>query len=167
MNDITFGQAWEYGGSLMWVLAAMSVFALAVILYLWVVQMRFVFVPSALKRLQKAKDVAAEGRRIAARAYAAVDWLADVAAIAPLVGLLGTVLGMFKAFGGIASDVAAGAKPVVLAQGVSQAIVTTIFGLVVAIPCLVVYALFRRRCAKRVAELEEACEEIGAGAPVK
>jgi hypothetical protein len=167
MNDITFGQAWEYGGSLMWVLAAMSVFALAVILYLWVVQMRFVFVPSALKRLQKAKDVAAEGRRIAARAYAAVDWLADVAAIAPLVGLLGTVLGMFKAFGGIASDVAAGAKPVVLAQGVSQAIVTTIFGLVVAIPCLVVYALFRRRCAKRVAELEEACEEIGAGAPAK
>ena len=167
MNDITFGQAWEYGGSLMWVLAAMSVFALAVILYLWVVQMRFVFVPSALKRLQKAKDVAAEGRRIAARAYAAVDWLADVAAIAPLVGLLGTVLGMFKAFGGIASDVAAGAKPVVLAQGVSQAIVTTIFGLVVAIPCLVVYALFRRRCAKRVAELEKACEEIGAGAPAK
>jgi biopolymer transport protein ExbB/TolQ len=167
MNDITFGQAWEYGGSLMWVLAAMSVFALATILYLWVVQMRFVFVPSALKRLQKAKDVAAEGRRIAARAYAAVDWLADVAAIAPLVGLLGTVLGMFKAFGGIASDVAAGAKPVVLAQGVSQAIVTTIFGLVVAIPCLVVYALFRRRCAKRVAELEEACEEIGAGAPAK
>ena len=167
MNDITFGQAWEYGGCLMWALAAMSVFALAAILYLWVVQMRFVFVPSALKRLQKAKDVAAEGRRIAARAYAAVDWLADVAAIAPLVGLLGTVLGMFKAFGGIASDVAAGAKPVVLAQGVSQAIVTTIFGLVVAIPCLVAYAVLRRRCAKRIAELEEACEEIGAGAPAK
>lgn len=167
MNDITFGQAWEYGGSLMWVLAAMSVFALAVVLYVWVVQMRVVFVPSALKRLQKSKDVAAEGRRIAARAYAAVDWLADVAAIAPLVGLLGTVLGMFKAFGGIASDVAAGAKPVVLAQGVSQAIVTTIFGLVVAIPALCVYALLRRRCAKRVAELEEACESIGAEASGK
>jgi len=162
MNDITFGQAWAYGGSLMWVLAGISVFALAAVLYLWVAQMRVVFVPSALKRLRAAKDLEAEGKRIAARANAAVDWLADVAAVAPLVGLLGTVLGMFQAFGGIASDVSAGAKPVVLAQGVSQAIVTTIFGLVVAIPALVAYAFFRRRCAKRIAELEEACEEIAA-----
>ena len=107
-----------------------------------------------MARMEKAKDKAAEGGRIAARAYAAVDWLADIAAIAPLVGLLGTVLGMFQAFGGIASDVSAGAKPVVLAQGVSQAIVTTIFGLVVAIPSLVLYAFFRRRAQKRVAELE-------------
>ncbi len=167
MNEITFGQAWAYGGILMWALAALSVFALAVVLYLWVVQMRAIFLPFALKRLQSAKDVAAEGRRIAIRANAAVDWLADVAAIAPLVGLLGTVLGMFQAFGGIASDVSAGAKPVVLAQGVSQAIVTTIFGLVVAIPCLAAHAFFRRRCAKRVAELEEACESMPAGGAAK
>ena len=167
MNDITFGQAWAYGGSLMWVLAGISVFALAVVLYLWVAQMRAVFLPSALKRLQAAKDAAAEGKRIAGRANAAVDWLADVAAVAPLVGLLGTVLGMFQAFGGIASDVSAGAKPVVLAQGVSQAIVTTIFGLVVAIPALCAYALFRRRCAKRLAELEEACEELAVGGRAK
>ena len=86
-----------------------------------------------------------------------VDWLADIAAIAPLVGLLGTVLGMFQAFGGIASDVAAGAKPVVLAQGVSQAIVTTIFGLVVAIPTLMFHAIFRRRAQKRIGEIEAAC----------
>ena len=122
--------------------------------------MRVLFIPSALRRLQVAKDFAAEGKRIAVRAHAAVDWLADIAAIAPLVGLLGTVLGMFQAFGGIASDVSAGAKPVVLAQGVSQAIVTTIFGLVVAIPALAAYAFFRRRCAKRISELEEACEEL-------
>lgn len=160
MNDITFGQAWEYGGPLMWVLAGFSVFGLAVILYLWIAHAHWVFMPSALKRLRAAKDWTAEGSRIAARANSAVDWLADVAAIAPLVGLLGTVLGMFKAFGGIASDVAAGAKPVVLAQGVSQAIVTTIFGLVVAIPSLLAYAFFRRRAAKRIAELEIAVEEI-------
>ena len=114
----------------------------------------------ALKRLEVAKDREAEGRRIAAHLYAAVDWLADIAAIAPLVGLLGTVLGMFRAFGGIATDVSAGAKPVVLAQGVSQAIVTTIFGLAVAIPCLVAYAFFRRRAQRRVAELEVAVEDI-------
>ena len=164
MNEITFGQAWEYGGPLMWVLAGFSVFSLAVVLYLWLAHAHWFFLPMAMKRLTGAKDVAAEGARIAARANAAVDWLADIAAIAPLVGLLGTVLGMFTAFGGIASDVAAGAKPVVLAQGISQAIVTTIFGLVVAIPSLVAYAIFRRRAAKRIAELEEAAERMPRGA---
>lgn len=163
MNEITFGQAWNYGGPLMWVLSALSVFALALILYLWIAQAGWLLRPAALKRIAAAKNREAEGRRIAARLYASVDWLADIAAIAPLVGLLGTVLGMFKAFGGIAADVSAGAKPVVLAQGVSQAIVTTIFGLVVAIPCLAAYAFFRRRAAKRVAELEEAVEEVVAG----
>ena len=160
MNDITFEQAWNYGGPLMWVLAGISVFGLAVVLYLWIAQSRFVFLKSAYNRVMAAKDREAAGGRIAARAFAAVDWLADVAAIAPLVGLLGTVLGMFRAFGGIASDVSAGAKPVVLAQGVSQAIVTTIFGLMVAIPALCFYALLRRRCQKRIAELEEACSEV-------
>lgn len=160
MNDITFGQAWNYGGPLMWVLAGLSVLALSVVLYLWISQSSWVFLPAALKKMERAKDYSAEGRRIASRLNAAVDWLADIAAIAPLVGLLGTVLGMFQAFGGIAADVSAGAKPVVLAQGVSQAIVTTIFGLVVAIPCLCAYAVFRRRAQKRIAELETAVEEI-------
>ena len=162
MNDITFEQAWNYGGPLMWVLAGLSVFALAVFLFLLVAHARWVFLPGALKRVSVARDREAEGRRIAERAFASVDWLADVAAVAPLVGLLGTVLGMFQAFGGIASDVSAGAKPVVLAQGVSQAIVTTIFGLVVAIPSLVAYAFFRRRAARRIAEIEEKADEIPA-----
>ena len=164
MNDITFGQAWNYGGPLMWVLAGLSVFALATALYLWISQSGWLFMPAALKRIASAKDREAEGRRIAARLLSSAEWLADLAAIAPLVGLLGTVLGMFRAFGGIAADVSAGAKPVVLAQGVSQAIVTTIFGLAVAIPCLVAYAFFRRRAAKRISELEEAVETVLAGA---
>ena len=94
------------------------------------------------------------GAHVAERIQGAVDWLADIAAIAPLVGLLGTVLGMYQAFGGIASDLAANARPVVLAQGVSQAIVTTMFGLVVSIPCLVFHAMLRRRAAKRISGLE-------------
>ena len=154
MNDITFGQAWAYGGFLMWVLAGLSVVALGVVLYLLVMHSAMVCVPLALKRIRAAKDPEAEGGHVADRMMSAVDWLADIAAVAPLVGLLGTVLGMFQAFGGIASDVSAGAKPVVLAQGVSQAIVTTIFGLAVAIPCLVAYAFFRRRAQRRIAEIE-------------
>jgi len=100
------------------------------------------------------------GSHIAERLQGAVDWLADLAAIAPLVGLLGTVLGMYQAFGGIANDLAANARPVVLAQGVSQAIVTTVFGLVVAIPALAAHAFFRRRTARRVAQLESLAVEI-------
>ena len=162
MNSITFGQAWSYGGPLMWVLSLFSIMALAVMFYLWYSQRRGICVPGAVDAVRKAKDPEAEGARIASRVYASVDWLADIAAIAPLVGLLGTVLGMFKAFGGIASDVSAGAKPVVLAQGVSQAIVTTIFGLAVAIPCLLAYAFFRRRAMKRIAEIEEKADEVSA-----
>ena len=154
MNAITFGQAWAYGGFLMWVLALLSVLALAVAIYLWYAHRPGICVPEAVSRIRAAKDPAAEGGRIADAMMSSVEWLADIAAIAPLVGLLGTVLGMFQAFGGIASDVAAGAKPVVLAQGVSQAIVTTIFGLVVAIPSLAAYAVFRRRAQKRIAEIE-------------
>ena len=155
MGDITFERAWNFGGPLMWVLAFFSVIGLAVVLYLWYSQRRGICVPEAVSRIRAAKDPAAEGGRIADRMMSSVDWLADIAAIAPLVGLLGTVLGMFRAFGGIASDVAAGAKPVVLAQGVSQAIVTTIFGLVVAIPSLLAHAYFRRRAQRRIAEIEE------------
>ena len=154
MNAITFGQAWAYGGFLMWVLVLLSVMALAVAIYLWYAHRPGICVPEAVSRIRAAKDPAAEGGRIADAMMSSVDWLADIAAIAPLVGLLGTVLGMFQAFGGIASDVSAGAKPVVLAQGVSQAIVTTIFGLVVAIPSLAAYAVFRRRAQRRIAEIE-------------
>ena len=138
----------------MWVLALLSVLALAVVIYLWYAHRPGICVPEAVSRIRAAKDPAAEGGRIADAMMSSVDWLADIAAIAPLVGILGTVLGMFQAFGGIASDVSAGAKPVVLAQGVSQAIVTTIFGLIVAIPSLAAYAIFRRRAQKRIAEIE-------------
>ena len=103
MNGITFEQAWNYGGPLMWVLAFFSVMALAVMIYLWYAHRTGICVPEAVSRIRAAKDPAAEGGRIADAMMAAVDWLADIAAIAPLVGRLGTVLGMFQAFGGIAS----------------------------------------------------------------
>jgi len=107
-----------------------------------------------------AEAIETAGAHVAQGMMATVDYLSDLAAIAPLVGLLGTVLGMFQAFGGIASDVAANAKPMVLAQGVSQAIVTTIFGLAIAIPCLVAHAWFRRRAMRRIAELETLTQQI-------
>jgi biopolymer transport protein ExbB len=204
MEAITLKQAWVYGGPLMWVLAGLSVLALAKILVLLIAQRRGGLAPRSLvsdvfSRLQ-AKDygetrrlcdrrpcafstlvlaaldavrgtapgakppvaqaVETAGAHVAERVQASVDWLADLAAIAPLVGLLGTVLGMFQAFGGIASDLAANARPVVLAQGVSQAIVTTVFGLVVSIPCLACHAFLRRRTARRIAGLESLAVDL-------
>ena len=200
MNEtgMTLAQAWNYGGLLMWVLAALSVVALAIVLYLLFAQRREALMPRTLmsdvfsklqvgdhgeaRRLCERRPCAgaalalaaidaargaAQGQQVAVsqaggtagahvaeQLQAAVDWLADIAAIAPLVGLLGTVLGMFQAFGGIANDIAANAKPVVLAAGVSQAIITTVFGLVISIPCLACHAFLRRRTAKRIAGLE-------------
>ncbi len=160
MNDITFEQAWNYGGPLMWVLAFFSVWELALMLYLLYSHRSGLVVPDAVSRICASNDPEAEGGRIADRLMSQAEWLADIAAIAPLVGLLGTVLGMYQAFGGIANDLAANARPVVLAQGVSQAIVTTVFGLIVAIPALAAHAFFRRRTARRVAQLESLAVEL-------
>lgn len=200
MNEvgITLLEAWKCGGYLMWVLAGISVLALATVMYLLVAHRRGALAPRTLmsdvfsklqvgdhgearrlcerrpcafasitlaaldaargtpagQRANVSSAIETAGAHVAERLQASVDWLADLAAIAPLVGLLGTVLGMFQAFSGIASDLAANARPVVLAQGVSQAIVTTAFGLAVSIPCLVFHAILRRRTAKRIASLE-------------
>ena len=162
-GEITFGKAWSYGGWLMWVLVAVSVFELAALFYIWYSQRPGIFLPEALGRIKAAKDPEAEGSRLAGRLYATVDWLADIAAIAPLIGLLGTVIGLFQAFGGVASpDVAVGDKQSALIQGVSQAIVTTIFGLVIAIPAMVAHAFMRRRAASLIATLEEKADEVRA-----
>jgi biopolymer transport protein ExbB len=100
-------------------------------------------------------DMEAEGVRQAEAIQGETQWLLDLSVIAPMLGLLGTVMGMLQAFGSVATDVAS-AKPVVLAAGISKAIVTTIFGLLVAIPAMVAYAYFRRRASRQIAALEAA-----------
>ena len=65
MNVVTFEQAWNYGGPLMWVLAFLSVMAMAVVLYLLFAHARFICVRDAVARIRAAKDPAAEGGRIA------------------------------------------------------------------------------------------------------
>jgi biopolymer transport protein ExbB len=200
---MSFRQAWEYGGWIMWVLAALSIFALSMVFYfLWALRSGSVIPHDVLSdilakvrsndlnEVRRLSDrhpcplsavalsaldclrniphcdasllrgaVEAEGARQADAIQGQTEFLLDVATIAPLLGLLGTVLGMLTAFGSVASDVAS-AKPVVLAAGVSQAMVTTIFGLVVAIPCMAFYAWFRRRASRQISNLESASSEI-------
>ena len=87
----------------------------------------------------------------AARLYRRVEYLSVIGSIAPMLGLLGTVTGMLMAFQEVAtSQGAAGAAE--LAEGIYQALVTTVVGLIIAIPSLGAFAIFRNRVDQLVAE---------------
>jgi len=86
-----------------------------------------------------------------ARLFRRIEYLSVIGNIAPMVGLLGTVTGMIFAFQQVAStEGAAGAGE--LAEGIYQALVTTVGGLIVAIPSLGAFAVFRNRIDQLVAE---------------
>jgi biopolymer transport protein ExbB len=91
------------------------------------------------------------GRHETVRLSRYLNALGTMAAIAPLLGLLGTVLGMIDVFriiatgGGGASD---------LSGGISEALITTAFGLIIAIPALVAYNLFQAKVDGIVTDLE-------------
>jgi biopolymer transport protein ExbB len=82
-----------------------------------------------------------------------------ISTISPLLGLLGTVIGMIKAFNSIASADAMG-KPELLASGISQALLTTAAGLTVAIPALVIYLYFASRVDRLVMEIDRYGQDV-------
>ena len=84
--------------------------------------------------------------------------LGTIAGIAPLLGLLGTVTGMIKAFS-VISHAGIG-NPQMLAGGISEALITTAAGLTVAIPAFVFYKFLRSRVDKRILRMERASIEI-------
>ncbi len=103
--------------------------------------------------------VEGEGMRQASRLQSQITYLMDIGVIAPMVGLLGTVMGMLKSFSAVALDIAK-ARPVVLADGVSQALITTAAGLAVAIPAMAFYSFFRGRLAKLTSSMEVVAAEL-------
>lgn len=97
----------------------------------------------------------------------ALTWLKLIAAISPLLGLLGTVLGMVKVFRTIADNAAP--DPTMLAAGIWTALITTVMGLVVAIPALMAYYyLFLKVKEFRIEAIEHSYRalEIQKGNPV-
>lgn len=87
----------------------------------------------------------------AARLYRKVEYLSVIGSLAPMLGLLGTVVGMLLAFQTVAvSQGKAGASD--LAEGIYQALVTTVVGLIIAIPALGAFAVFRNRVDGLMAE---------------
>lgn len=110
--------------------------------------------------LAELREIAqAEGTRFAGTLNQQITYLADIGTIAPMLGLFGTVLGMIKSFTVVASDIAA-SRPMLLAQGVSEALVTTAAGLLVGIPAMVAYAYFRGRVQARISDLEAATTQL-------
>jgi biopolymer transport protein ExbB len=100
----------------------------------------------------------------AARLFRRVEYLSVIGNIAPMVGLLGTVTGMLLAFKQVA-DTEGHAGAAQLADGIYQALVTTVVGLLIAIPALGAFALLRSRVDQLVAEAAYAA--LHALAPLK
>jgi biopolymer transport protein ExbB len=108
----------------------------------------------------EAREIAeTEGTRQAAALNQRIAYLADIGTIAPMLGLFGTVLGMIKSFSVVASDIVA-SRPIMLAEGVSEALVTTAAGLCIGIPAMAAYAFFRGRVQSLIAELEAASTQL-------
>lgn len=84
-----------------------------------------------------------------------IGFLAMFANVATLIGLLGTVTGLIQSFGGIASANAA-EKAIILSKGISLAMNATAYGLLVAVPALIMYAVLQNRANALTEDLNKA-----------
>src|SRR6202163_2131908 len=109
---------------------------------------------------QQVREIAeTEGTRVASALNNRVIYLADIGMIAPLLGLLGTVIGIIRSFGALGADIGS-ARYVQLSNGVSEALVNTCAGLAIGIPAMMAYAVFRGKAQKLISELESASTHV-------
>ncbi|MBE7418576.1 MAG: MotA/TolQ/ExbB proton channel family protein [Ideonella sp.] len=106
--------------------------------------------------LRQAFEIA--GRGMFHRLERYLNALGTIAAAAPLLGLLGTVIGMIEIFG--SQSPTGGNNPVLLAHGISIALYNTAFGLIIAIPSLMFYRYFRRVIDEYALNMEMAAERM-------
>lgn len=112
---------------------------------------------AALRNAKSSREIMKEAVEEAGRAAVHdlehfLPALGTIASVAPLLGLLGTVIGMVEIFG---SQTSTGSNPAVLAHGISTALYNTAFGLIVAIPSLIFYRFFRLRVDSLIIEMEQ------------
>jgi biopolymer transport protein ExbB len=109
---------------------------------------------------QAIREVAeTEGSRVASSLNHRIVYLADIATLSPMLGLLGTVIGIINSFGVLASNTTQ-PRPMLLAHGVSEALVATASGLVIGIVAMAFYAIFRGKVASMISDLESATSHI-------
>lgn len=104
------------------------------------------------REVQNAVDE--EALAVIPRVEKRIHYLSMIANVSTLMGLLGTILGLMQAFQAVA-----GADPsqkaALLAEGISMAMNTTAYGLIVAIPCMVAYSFMQSKAAKIIDEVDE------------
>lgn len=118
---------------------------------------------AGLVNLHQSREVMREsideaGRHVVLELERYLNTLGTIASISPLLGLLGTVFGMIRAFATISSHGIGNGG--LMANGVSQALVTTAAGLSVAIPAVVFYRYFRGRVELLVSTMEEETQKL-------
>jgi len=91
------------------------------------------------------------GRTVAIELERFLTSLGTIAAISPLLGLFGTVVGMIEIFG---AQTPSGTNPLVLAHGISIALYNTAYGLVVAVPAMIFYRHFRAKVDEMLVDME-------------
>ena len=101
-----------------------------------------------------------EGSGQAAALQHRPTYLADIGMLSPMVGLLGTVTGIIRSFGVLATGSAEKSRDVLLASGVSEALVATASGLVVGIMAFACYAHFRNKVQGLISDMEGAAAHV-------
>lgn len=104
------------------------------------------------------ESIEESGRQVILELERYLNTLGTIASITPLLGLLGTVIGMIKVFAAITSQGVG--NPTVLAGGISEALITTAAGLLVAIPSLIFYRYFRGKVDVLVLKMEEEAMKV-------
>jgi len=100
-----------------------------------------------------------EGARQSTRLWQRIQILQDIAVVAPMVGLLGTVVGMIRSFFSLNQDLAT-PRPTMIASGVSMALTTTAAGLIIGIAAMIFHSFFRAKINKILTTLEEECNAL-------
>ena len=102
----------------------------------------------------------AEGSRQSSMLLQRVSYLADIGSMAPLLGLLGTVVGLITSFNEISTGGTGGSQSMGVAKGVYEALFNTAGGLIIGIPCLMFYSVFRGKVQRLISELEAASTHL-------
>ncbi len=109
---------------------------------------------------ENAEAVQAYARREIIRLERGLVFLEIVTGLGPLLGLMGTILGLIRIFGAAGSSNDLSAQAATIAAGIAEAMYCTVAGLFVAIPALIAYSLFARHIEALTIDLETLCSEL-------
>ena len=119
---------------------------------------RAVFAHGSLPKTENVEAMQALARQVVGRMERGLTTLALIAELGPLLGLLGTVIGMVKLFQDVAQKGLG--DPAMISRGIYEALTATMTGLGIAIPALIAYMYLRRRIEILVLEMERNTNEV-------